>query len=266
MTKRILLLDGDIIVFQMVTVNEVELRWDDETHTLSSDDKKVRQSIRDRVNNLTKRLEGDEIVFCISDKENFRKSIYPEYKSFRKAVRKPLGLAAAREWIKQEFPVVVIPKLEADDVLAILSTSTKGKIGTTKGDISLLGEKIIVSEDKDFEQVPGKLFNPRSDTKVRAISLQQANYRFFLQALMGDATDGYMGCPKLGAVGAAKILEKLDPLNVDQCWKAVVKAYEKQGLDEQYALTQSRCARLLREEDYCKKTGVKLWSPYDNFE
>jgi 5'-3' exonuclease len=262
MTKRILLLDGDIICYQMTTVNEVELRWDDEIHTLHSDFKKVKKSIKDRVDHLINKVEGDEIVFCISDKENFRKSIYPEYKSFRKAVRKPLGLSDAREWIKEEFPVVVIPKLEADDVLGILSTSSKGKIKTSKGEVSLTGERIIVSEDKDFEQIPGKLWNPNKDTKVRTISLQQANYWFFLQALMGDATDGYNGCPKLGAVGATKILEKLDPLNVDQCWQAIVKAYEKQGLDEQYALTQARCARLLREEDYCKKAGVILWEPY----
>jgi DNA polymerase-1 len=73
---------------------------------------------------------------------------------------------------------------------------------------------------------------------------------------MGDPTDGYSGCPKIGAVTAKKILEK------GATWNAVVAAYAKQNLNETYALTQARLARILRYSDWDLETGqLKLWEP-----
>ena len=81
--------------------------------------------------------------------------------------------------------------------------------------------------------------------------------RFFLkQALMGDATDGYSGCPSVGEKTAEKILGNRPD------WSLVVKAYAAKSLSENHALTQARLARILRWSDWDeKKQIVKLWEP-----
>jgi len=41
-----------------------------------------------------------------------------------------------------------------------------------------------------------------------------------------------------------------------------VKAYTKAGLDEDDAIVQARCARILRSEDWDTETKrIKLWTP-----
>ena len=55
---------------------------------------------------------------------------------------------------------------------------------------------------------------------------------------------------------AKKILDK------GSTWNAVVAAYAKQNLNETYALTQARLARILRYSDWDLETGqLKLWEP-----
>ena len=87
------------------------------------------------------------------------------------------------------------------------------------------------------------------------ISLEQADRTHLTQALTGDITDGYSGCPGIGPKTAIKVLKEGD-------WIEVVAAYEKVGLTEEDALIQARVARILRHGEYNKKTKeVKLWTP-----
>jgi DNA polymerase-1 len=132
--------------------------------------------------------------------------------------------------------------LEADDVMGIL--------GTAPGH-----NTIVVSDDKDMKTLPCKLYRPVSGELLN-INQREADFSFLTQALMGDLTDGYSGCPKVGAVSAKKILEK------SMTWNAVVSAYAKQNLNETYALTQARLARILRYSDWDVDAGqIKLWEP-----
>jgi len=121
--------------------------------------------------------------------------------------------------------------------------------------------KIIVSEDKDMQTIPGYVYNPAKDTAERLITEEMADYFFFMQTLMGDTTDGYKGCPGIGEVSAAKVLDKAIADGVP-LWTAVTEQFIKKGLDVDEALVQARMARILRAEDYNIKTHeVKLWEP-----
>lgn len=246
-----LLIDGDIIAYQICSRNEIEIRWDTDYHSLHSWPEECVPQFDFYMKNLKERFEADQLVICLSDKDNFRKKIYPDYKANRKDMRKPLALKAVREYISENYLTVIKPSLEADDVLGILSTTELEKIA---------GKKIIVSIDKDFESIPGWLFNPDKDIAPRKISLEDANFRFYKQVLTGDATDNYPGCFNVGEKTANKILEGLT--DEKEIWKAVLKAYQKQGFNEKYAITQARCARILRGEDYdFDNNKIKLWSP-----
>ena len=78
------------------------------------------------------------------------------------------------------------------------------------------------------------------------------------QTLVGDATDGYSGCPTIGPVAATKLLGFCSDQTA--MWDLVTSTYRKKGLGEEEALIQARVARILRFEDY-KKEEVLLWTP-----
>lgn len=250
--KTILLFDADIFAYQICASQEQEVRWDEDTHVLYTDFPTCAKAFDDRIEKLRDKLDGDKTVLLFSDKDNFRKNIYSGYKSNRASTRKPLALSRVREYALKKYEGMSKPFLEGDDLLGILSTCSIK---------ALEGKKIKVSTDKDLKCVPGWLYNPGHDT-LDFISEKEANYNFFMQTLTGDITDGYPGCPSVGAVTAANVLEGLDTLDIRTCWEAIVAIYKKKGHTEEEALQQARCARILRASDYDFKTNrIKLWTP-----
>lgn len=247
--NRTLLIDGDVIAYTAASAVEQEYDWGDDLWTLHSDLNEAKVKTRDSIGSLVTRLSADHVVLAFSDTVNFRKSFFPDYKSNRKAKRKPLALKELKEWMGEQYETWVRPGLEGDDVLGILSTHPK----------MFPGEKIIVSIDKDFKTVPGYFFNPDKDTQPQFFDERTADYWHMMQTLMGDATDGYPGCPGIGPKTAEKLLS--DPDGPDW-WTTVVGTYEKKGLTEEDALTQARCARILRYSDYdFKNKEPILWHP-----
>jgi DNA polymerase-1 len=92
------------------------------------------------------------------------------------------------------------------------------------------------------------------------VSRLQADLAFYAQTLTGDQSDNYPGCPKVGEVGARRLLEGLQ--TEQEMWAAVLSAFRKAGLDDRYALAQARCARILRPEDYdLAAQVVRPWVP-----
>jgi DNA polymerase-1 len=114
-------------------------------------------------------------------------------------------------------------------------------------------QKIIVSQDKDMKTIPTQVWDGKD---LVTITEGEANYRHLYQTLIGDAADGYKGCPGVGPVKATKLLD------ADPTWATVVAAYTKAGLTEADALTQARLARILRWSDWdAEKKEPILWTP-----
>lgn len=248
MQEVTLLIDGDIICYEAASAVEQETQWDDDLWTLHSNLDEAKALVEAKMLGWQERFKAD-IVVTFSDSANFRKDVYPLYKSGRKAKRKPIVYKPLKQWIEACWESYQRPGLEGDDVLGILATHPK----------AIKGEKIIVSIDKDMKTIPGYVWNPEKDVEPQFITEEDADYWHMYQTLTGDATDGYPGCPSMGPVKASKLLDET-PIN--KRWEAVVKAYEKHGLTEADALTQARCARILRHTDYdFTKKEVILWSP-----
>jgi DNA polymerase-1 len=235
------LIDGDILCYTTAAAVEKPVDWGNDLWTLHSDFKEAKQRVDVDIVEFVETLGGTKFTVCLSDSENFRKQLYPEYKSNRVGVRKPVVFSALRDYLIDNWDCQFWPRLEADDVMGILAT---GK-----------DECVIVSADKDLRTVPTKVYNPsKPDLGVMDVSEREADRNHMIQTLTGDRTDGYPGCPGIGPARAEKI--------VDGGWDAVVDAYVKAGLNEATALTQARLARILRKGDYVRKTGlVKLWTP-----
>ena len=244
-----LLVDADVVAYQVAFSTEAAIRWgqeDDEyaIWTLHSDEKDCVRKIDDYFHTLKQDTQCKEIISAFSDKDNFRKEIFPDYKLNRTKQRKPLTLKFCRDYIYKKFNGFIRPRLEADDILGILATA----------DI-IKGNKIICSIDKDLNQIAGLHYNPTLK-EFYGITKKQADYNFFYQCLVGDSIDNFKGCPTYGDVKTKKTLDRKKNL-----WNIVKSCYKEQGLTENDALVQARLARILRNTDYNFKTKQPiLWS------
>ena len=251
MTRKLLLIDGDQFVFTAAVAIEQETRWDDHNHVLYASPELAWVNFEGMIRRIFERFETDDHAMTFSGPNNFRYEVDPTYKSNRKGVRKPMCYSIIRELCDAHYNTIVMDGLEADDVMSILAT----KPGSS--------HRIIVSQDKDMKTVPGTLWTGKD---LLQITEAEADYNFMYQTLIGDSTDGYKGCPGVGPVKAAKLLEAPEVLAYDSInahwWAQIVKTYAKAGLNEDDAIQQARLARILRWEDWCSETKKPLlWSP-----
>ena len=254
-----LLIDADVIVYMMAhkhqTRHAFRLRGDGPVvHTLTGNEDAALAGCVDFLRHLRERLGGGSIYVVLSDilGINFRLSIDPSYKISRDSTARPLLYYTLRDYLRdidqhlECASCVHTPTgLEGDDVLGIWATAPGHE-----------DRSIVCSIDKDMLTVPGRHYNwGKPERGVVTIFPAAAQRYHFTQTLTGDSTDGYPGCPGVGPVKAAKIL------NADPSWSSVVAAYEKAGKTEEDALRQARLAFILQHRYYNRDTGVKLWEP-----
>jgi len=254
---RILLIDGDLYAFASCIANEFEADWGDGLITIQGDLNAAKAMFDSRIRQCEEELEADRVIIALSDPlpGRWREGIMPEYKANRTG-RKPVGYMALRDYIHERYHVHEKEGLEGDDVLGILMTHPE---------FHPEDEKIIISIDKDMLTIPGNHLNydkverGKWEEGIRWVSEEEANYHFLTQAITGDRTDGYPGCPGVGPVKAEKILGDIRGYPY-QMWQRIVGAYEAKGLNEETAILNARVARILQWQDY-KDEKVILWNP-----
>ncbi len=162
--------------------------------------------------NMMKRLQqdyaSDEIVVVFDAKgKTFRNEMYPEYKANRPPM--PEDLAAQIMPLHQTleamgFPLVIIPGVEADDVIGTLAKhATEQNIKT-----------IISTGDKDMAQLVDahvSLINTMTDTVMDEKGVVEkfgipSHLIVDYLALIGDTVDNIPGVPKVGPKTAVKWL------------------------------------------------------------
>lgn len=249
-----LLIDGDIVAFQAAAAAEEPVKWDDDLWTLHAYESVGQDLVRSKLKKITTATGVEDFKLYLTGKENYRNDVLPSYKGNRKDTRKPLILKPLKDWMIEEYKAVLREPFEADDLMGI-----RGSDGN---------DTIIVSEDKDLKTIPCKFYNPaHPEEGVLTISEADADFFFFTQVLTGDTVDNYKGCPSIGPVKAKVILEKASLNSPDlhsrnvSIWQAIVATYIKAGLTEDDAITQARCARILRHEDLDLKGNIILWTP-----
>jgi DNA polymerase-1 len=198
-TKRILI-DSDIIAFKAASAAEVPIKWDGDMWTLHASESTVKQIVDTIVARIVLHTGIKKLVICAGSRENFRKQILPSYKHHRVETRKPMLLGFAKEYLETLGEVKRIPNTETDDVIGILATSA------SKFDDH------IWSEDKDLRTIPGKHID-KNTFEVVTVTEQEANYKWMMQTLTGDTTDGYKGCPGSGPKDAEKTLADCETLS-----------------------------------------------------
>jgi 5'-3' exonuclease len=131
---------------------------------------------------------GNPSLF-LSGKNNFRYSIYPDYKANRKDKVKPIQLGNIRDYLIDHRSAIVVDGMEADDAIGIAQAE----------------DTIIVSGDKDLLQIPGNHFDIKNN-QVFQVTEEDARFSFYKQLLMGDAADNVDGLTGIGDVKSTKLI------------------------------------------------------------
>lgn len=174
------LVDGDMICYRVAAKIEQE---EDVDNTMSSFCSSLMLDIGDDVM---------EFEWFLTGRSNFRHAVATTapYKGNRKQ-EKPLFLQHCREWLMKHCNATMSKDEEADDLIAIRATETPS---------------IIISLDKDFQQVPGWHYNFVKKTRNH-VTPEEGLLFFYKQILMGDSADNIIGIKGVGPVKAGKILK-----------------------------------------------------------
>lgn len=281
MTDTTLIIDGDIYAYQGAAGAEEAVNWggdDDDSCRwhVTADEAVARRYIDNALEDLMDTLGGTRMVVALSDSENWRKTVYPLYKSNRSTTRRPIILPQMRQYLREKYDAWQRPTLEGDDLLGILSGLHS----------RFPGEKIIVTKDKDMSTLPGLHYRVHQTVLgVFEVKVNDADLFHLRQGLAGDPTDGYPGCPGWGMKTAEEFLAdpyKLVPEEYtinrgknagqtktrwvrqpcENLWECILSLYAREGLTEDDALVQFQVARILRTSDYdFKKKEPILWQP-----
>jgi len=258
--STIALIDGDIIIHRCAVV------FDEPMYQLEHpaegayafDIVNAKRNVKIQIMKIIDDVQADRAIVCLTGPDNFRKKIDPGYKSNR-TTRKPILFLELRAWAEASFECFEKATLEADDVMGILATADD-VLGFGADD-----RRVICSIDKDLRTIPGLHWNWDRQNgffdEVEVIGETAALQQFYRQAIMGDPTDGYSGCPGAGKVAAGKAIPDT-MVDEEEMWAAVLAVFKKGGLDEDDAITNARMARILRDCDYDFEKGEPiLWTP-----
>ena len=172
----------------------------------------------------------------LTGKGNFRNEIATTvpYKENRRDKERPLHLDFLRGYMADAWSAETATGEEADDLIAIRATE--------------LGEDgcIIVSIDKDFNQVPGWHYNFVKRDKYY-VTAQDGLRFFYKQILTGDRVDNIKGIKGVGDKKADKMLE-------DAKTEQELFAVCAEALGKDRAIENGRLLWLRREKN-------QLWCP-----
>tara|TARA_R110000822_G_scaffold14172_9_gene50125 strand:+ start:6754 stop:7533 length:780 start_codon:yes stop_codon:yes gene_type:complete len=234
-----------VIWNEMEVLAGLELEKDESYYT---DIKQCYRTFDQLMSNVTCATDCDASFLIFSGTDNFRLSLPTSYKENRKDFRKPTGYREILDYAIETYNTKTVNGIEADDYVVWLKMSAPE-------------DYIVCAIDKDvLYQTEGTHYNYHTGEEVEVREKDAIRFAYF-QTLVGDSSDGYKGCPGIGAVKAGKLLDGLKTER--EMWEAVVAAYEKKGLTEEDALWIMRLANM-RQFDGTKVNYWEAPKPVNN--
>ena len=234
-----LLIDADYIVYKACAAAEYDIDWGNDVIMVGSKFSDAYKNTTRDIDRVKSNFFDPDVILFFSDSINFRKSVDPEYKGHRNR-KKPCGYKRVIHALHEEYRVIILPTLEADDAMGVYATSND--------------DCIICSPDKDMKQIPGQLFDMNESFTIDSVSGWQW---FLIQTLAGDQTDGYAGAPGFGVKTSSKFFGENG-----YTWDSVVSAFAKKDMTEKDALRNAQLAKILTAEDYdFENNRPILWTP-----
>jgi 5'-3' exonuclease len=181
--------------------------------------------------------------FYLGGSDNFRYTIYPEYKANRKDKPKPTYLEACREQLVTQYGSSIVNGIETDDMLGIRQTQ-------------LDGTSRICSLDKDLLMIPGQHFN-WVNQEFKLVSPLDGLKTFYKQLILGDKSDNIPGFDGALRGSCPKFIEKLQaPIDsmteeIDMYNHVFGVYFDAQGNDDIETIMHrnAQLLHILKEED-----------------
>lgn len=175
---KVALIDGDYLLFVAC-------------HNKAGDDIKdfsqIKDSFESYLESILANTEANNYIGFLTGK-NFRKDINPDYKGQRKGER-PEFFSELKTYALTKFHL--IEPLEADDCINICRKKIEGSI--------------IVSNDKDLLNLPGRHYNPMKGEWKETTEEEAVKY-FWTSMIAGDAADNIKGIPGKGVKFAENVV------------------------------------------------------------
>jgi len=176
MKSRLALIDLDTLVFIVAS-----RQW---TNGNRDNPEQVKNHVKEYVNTILINTRADfyTSVYQAKGHSNYRKYFYPDYKANRP--ESPEFFTHWKDTIVEAFielGAVGLKVIESDDAVSIGYYKYKDEY-----------DCIIVSGDKDLNQIPGEHYNPSKNISY-FISNEVANESLLLQIICGDDSDSVKG-------------------------------------------------------------------------
>jgi DNA polymerase-1 len=199
---------------------------------------------------------SDDIFVCVFDasRQTFRQKIYPEYKANRNETPADLisqGVLIRRGLADMGVPVLCVPGVEADDVIATLATKNCAVADKTR----------IMTGDKDLMQLVSDCIFLYDGMKQKRIERAEVIEKFGVppervvdvQSLMGDSSDNVPGVHGIGPKKAAELINEFGTLDELYAHLGDIKNERTRTL-----LSESRDAAYISRELVTLKRDVDL--------
>lgn len=199
----VILIDADSIYFRVACVTKKQ--------------NDIRKAINHTMNEIRKECMSDKLMVAVKGEGNFRKDLYPEYKSTRKDLDEDLkkALNYGHKYMCDYHGAIKANGMEADDLVSIWAYECMEEDQ----------EYTIAGIDKDLLQIPGNHYNFSKKTHTH-VTPDEGHLSLMLQCLTGDSTDNIPGIKGIGPAKAKKILTGI-PEN--RRWDRVRAAWRGHG-------------------------------------
>ncbi|MFQ6739529.1 MAG: DNA polymerase I [Alphaproteobacteria bacterium] len=159
---------------------------------------------------------GNDKFVCVFDasRQTFRQEIYPQYKANRHETPDDLiaqGIMIRSGLAAMGMPVLCIPGVEADDVIATIAHQYCKSVDSTR----------IITSDKDLMQLVSEcvfLYDGMKQSEIRAPQVFEKfgvrpDQVIDVQSLMGDSSDNVPGVTGIGPKKATELISEFDSLD-----------------------------------------------------
>ena len=219
-----ILIDGDMLVYR------VGFACDEESEKIAI--QTMANYISELISDLSEHYDNHKLY--LTGSSNFRNevAVSQPYKGGRPS-RKPVHKDLLREYMLDAWKAERSDNMEADDCIAIKSTELEHK-------------SIICSLDKDFLQIPTKIYDYTKKI-MKEVDERSATEWLYRQALMGDRVDNIAGVNGIGPKKAEKALE--DWTTERELYERCLKLYEDNELNADRLYESLQLLYLLRSAD-----------------
>ncbi|MEH6454928.1 MAG: DNA polymerase I [Cocleimonas sp.] len=204
--KPLVLVDGSSYLFRAFFALPSSLTSPDGMQTNAI------HGVLNMLDKLRKDYQPEHMVVIFDAKgKTFRNDMYPEYKGTRPPMPDELRdqIAPLHEIIEaQGYPMIVMPGVEADDVIGTMSKLYDGDVIISTGDKDMAQ---LVDDQISLINTMSNSFHDRQGV-IDKYGVPPERIKDYL-ALMGDTADNIPGVPKVGPKTAVKWLAEHDSLD-----------------------------------------------------